>query len=90
MSLASAPHSTSLSPAVFSQRLLEAASLDGRRDVRERTQLASLLGPFTGAEVDSAAFETALQDFQRHDTELSAAVREVLALWHLCSRFKAR
>lgn len=89
MSLASSPYSAPLSPTVFSQRLLEAASLDDRRDARERTQLASLLGPFAGAELDGAAFERALQDCQRGDAEMGAAVREVLALWHLCSRFKA-
>ena len=89
MSLATAPPTLSLSPTAFSQRLLEAASLDGRRDPREHSQLDTLLRPFAGAEVDGTAFESALQDCQRRDVELSAAAREVLALWHLCSRFKA-
>jgi hypothetical protein len=88
MSLAVAPHGPSLSPTAFSERLLEAASLDGRRDPRERSQLAALLRPFTGAEVDGAAFESALQECQQRDADLSGAAREVLALWYLCSRFK--
>ena len=89
MSLATAPHSPPLSPTAFSQRLLEAALLDGRHDPSERTQLTALLRPFAGAELDGAAFETALQDCQRRDGEMSTTAREVLALWRLCSRFKA-
>jgi hypothetical protein len=89
MSLAAAPCAASLTPCAFSQRLLEAASLDARRDPVERTRLAALLRPFARADVDGPAFETALQDFQRRDSNLCDAATEVLALWHLCSRFKA-
>src|SRR4051812_48540458 len=90
MSLAAAPDSLAFTPTAFSQRLLEAASLDPRRDAGERTRLASLLRPFAGAEVDGHSFETALLNHQHQDTELGDAAREVLALWHLCSRFDAR
>lgn len=89
MSLAAAPAISRLTPTAFSQRLLEAATLDARRDAQERTQLASLLRPFAGAEVDGLAFELALQDRQRHDAALGETAREVLALWHLCSRYRA-
>ena len=88
MSLATAPQSTRFFPTVFSQRLLEAASLDGRRGPHERRQRASLLDPFAGAEVDGAAFKAALQDRQWGDAELSGAARVVLALLPLCSHFR--
>ncbi|HZS01003.1 MAG TPA: hypothetical protein VFE37_19955 [Chloroflexota bacterium] len=90
MSLAAAPTSLSLTPTAFSQRLLEAASLDARRNPQERTQLDALLRPFAGAEVDARAFESALRDRQRQDADLGEAAREVLALWRLCSRYGMR
>jgi hypothetical protein len=90
MSLATASTTPYLTPTVFSQQLLEAARLDARRDAQERTYLASLLRPFAVADVDGPAFETALQDRQRQDADLRETAREVLALWHLCSRFGAR
>ena len=88
MSLATVPATAALTPTAFSQRLLEAASLDARCDADERSQLASLLGPFAGADVDAVAFESALRDRQRQDAQLGEAAREVLALWQLCSRFR--
>jgi hypothetical protein len=89
MSLATAPETLPFTPTAFSQRLLEAATLDPRGDARERTRLTSLLRPFAGAEVDGRTFELALQDRQCQDADLGDAAREVLALWYLCSRFGA-
>jgi hypothetical protein len=86
MSLATAPATSPLTPHAFSQCLLEAATLDARRDAQERTRLASLIGPFTRTEVDGPTFEQTLQDHQRQDAALGPAAREVLALWHLCTR----
>jgi len=88
MSLATPP-SSHFTPTAFSQCLLEATTADTRRDAAERTQVTSLLSPFTGVEVDGLAFETALQDHQRHDATLGPTAREVLALWRLCSRYPA-
>jgi hypothetical protein len=77
-------------PTAFSQRLLEAAASDARRDERDRTQLASLLRPFANEELDGRAFEVALLNRQHLDGDLGHAAREVLALWLLCSRFAGR
>ena len=89
MSLAAAPGTAPLSPTAFSQRLLEAASVDGRRAPSERTQIATLLRPFTGGNWDDQSFECALREQQTSGAELGEAAREVLALWRLCSRFGA-
>ncbi len=85
MTAAIAPVTRSLTPTAFSERLLEAARADPRRDERERGQLAALLRPFLGSPVGVQAFEAALREYQARRADLRDTAREVLALWHLCS-----
>ena len=84
MSPVGGPSIAQLTPAAFSERLLEAVAADCRRDRCDRAQHAILLRPFIASEVDAATFEANLRQQQVRRSDLADTAREILALWGVC------